>query len=239
MRKKSLLFIAFALAALMLAFYGCRDKQMTPAKQYVVEDFFRNPDKVNFSLSPDGLYYAYMAPYKGMMNVFVKEIGKEEAGQLTYDTLRSVYGFFWASNDRILYIKDQGGDENMKLYGVNKDGSNLIALADFEKVRTEMIDDLPDIDDYVIIGLNKRIPQVFDPYRLNINTGELTMLAENPGNIMGWMTDHNGSLRVAFAVVDGVNTSILYRDTEDEPFREILKTTFKETHDASVFHFRQ
>lgn len=237
MRTKSLFSCALALAAVLLLAYGCSNKQITPAKQYAVEDFFRNPEKVNFSLSPDGKFYAYMAPYKRMLNVYVREIGKEAEIQLTYDTLRSVYGFFWANNERILYIKDSGGDENMKLFGVNKDGSNLTALVDFPKVRTEMIDDLPDIDEYVIIGLNKRVPQVFDPYRLNVNTGELTMLAENPGNIVGWMTDHNGELRVAFAVVEGVNTSLLYRDTEKGPFREILQTTFKETMSPQFFTF--
>jgi dipeptidyl aminopeptidase/acylaminoacyl peptidase len=237
MRTKSLFPCALALAAVMILAYGCSNKQITPAKQYAVEDFFRNPEKANFSLSPDGNYYAYMAPYRGMLNVYVKEIGNEAELQLTFDTLRSVYGFVWANNERILYIKDSGGDENMKLYGVNKDGSNLIALADFPKVRMEMIDDLPDIDEFVIIGLNKRVPQVFDPYRLNINTGELTMLAENPGNILGWMTDHNGDLRVAFAVVEGVNTSLLYRDTEKDPFKEILRTTFKETMAPQFFTF--
>ena len=237
MRTKSLFSCALALAAVLLLAYGCSNKQITPARQYAVEDFFRNPEKVNFSLSPDGKFYAYMAPYKRMLNVYVREIGKEAEIQLTYDTLRSVYGFFWANNERILYIKDSGGDENMKLFGVNKDGSNLTALVDFPKVRTEMIDDLPDIDEFVIIGLNKRVPQVFDPYRLNVNTGELTMLAENPGNIVGWMTDHNGELRVAFAVVEGVNTSLLYRDTEKDPFREILQTTFKETMSPQFFTF--
>ncbi len=64
-----------------------------------------------------------------------------------------------------------------------------------------------DIPDELIIGLNKRNPQVFDPYRLNLKTGEMEMLAENPGNIQGWMFDHDGKLRVAFAIVDGVNTS--------------------------------
>lgn len=29
-----------------------------------------------------------------------------------------------------------------------------------------------------MIGMNKRNPEVFDPYRLNIETGELTLLAE-------------------------------------------------------------
>ena len=69
---------------------------------------------------------------------------------------------------------------------------------------------------------------MFDPYRLNIETGELTLLAENPGNIQGWMTDHDGRLRVAIAIVDGVNTQILYRDTEDEPFKPVLTTNFRD-----------
>lgn len=237
MKTKSLFFWPVALTAVIMFAYSCKPGVVPPAKQYAVEDFFRNPDKAGFSLSPDGNYYAYMAPYRGMMNIFVQEIGKETVTQLTYDTLRSIYGYFWASNERILYIKDKGGDENLKLYGVNKDGSNLKALADFEKVRTEMIDDLPDIDDYVIIGLNKRVPQIFDPYRLNINTGELTVLAENPGNIVGWITDHEGKLRGAMAIVEGVNTSLLYRDTEQEPFRDILTTTFKETMSPQFFTF--
>ena len=237
MKTKGLFFSALALVAALLLASGCGGKKVEPARQYAVEDFFRNPEKANFSLSPDGSFYAWMAPYRDMMNVFVREIGTENVTQLTFDTLRSVYGFFWANNDRILYIKDAGGDENMKLFGVNKDGTDLKALADFPKVRAEMIDDLPDIDEYVIIGLNKRDPRLFDPYRLDINTGELTMLAENPGNIVGWMTDHNGELRVGFAIVDGVNTSILYRDNEKAPFREILKTTFKETMSPQFFTF--
>lgn len=237
MKTKGLFFSALALVAALLLASGCGGKKVEPARQYAVEDFFRNPEKANFSLSPDGSFYAWMAPYRDMMNVFVREIGTENVTQLTFDTLRSVYGFFWANNDRILYIKDAGGDENMKLFGVNKDGTDLKALADFPKVRAEMIDDLPDIDEFVIIGLNKRDPRLFDPYRLDINTGELTMLAENPGNIVGWMTDHNGELRVGFAIVDGVNTSILYRDNEKAPFREILKTTFKETMSPQFFTF--
>lgn len=238
MKRISPAFLLSAVFFMVFAVNSCKnDKTIPPAKQYAVEDFFRNPEKVNFSLSPDGKYYAYMAPYKDRMNIFVQEIGKEIAVQLTSDTARSIYGFFWGNNTRILYLKDVGGDENIKLFGVDIDGSNLIGLTDFDNVRTDLIDDLPDIEEYVIVGLNKRNPQVFDPYRLNINTGELTMLAENPGNILGWMTDHDGKLRLGFAVVDGVNTSILFRNTEEEPFTTILTTSFKETMQPSLFTF--
>jgi len=238
MKKKSSFFTAIALFLITIGIYSCNNQEVIlPAKQYAVEDFFRNPEKVGFALSPDGKHFAYMAPYKDRMNVFVQEIGKETVTQLTYDTARSIYNFAWGNNQRILYLKDNGGDENIKLFGVDTDGANLKGLTDFDKVRTQIIDDLPEIDNYMIIGLNKRNPQVFDPYRLDINTGEITMLAENPGNILGWMTDHEGKLRIAIAVVDGVNNSILYRETEKEPFKTILTTSFKETMSPEFFTF--
>jgi dipeptidyl aminopeptidase/acylaminoacyl peptidase len=217
---------------------GCKNKVVIPpAKQYAVEDFFKNPEKVNFMLSPDGKYYAYMAPYRERLNVFVQEIGKAEAVRLTSDTARSISGFIWGNNNRILYLKDTGGDENFKLFGVDINGANLKGLTDFDKVRTEIIDDLPDIDEYVIVGLNKRNPQVFDPYRLNINTGELTILAENPGNITSWITDHEGKLRLAISVSDGVNNSLLYRKTEKDQFKTVITTSFKETLNPALFTF--
>ena len=225
------------LAIIVLAIGGCKQKEIMTAKQIPLEDFFKNPEKSGYQLSPDGKYYAYMAPYMRRMNVFVQEIGKDSAIRLTSDTARSISGYFWGNNSRILFLKDTGGDENFKLFGVNVDGSNLIGLTDFPKVRTEVIDDLPEIDEFVIIGLNKRVPEVFDPYRLNINTGEMTMLAENPGNIQSWFTDHEGKLRMATAIVDGVNTSLLFRETENEPFKTVLTTSFKDEMAPHFFTF--
>lgn len=201
-----------------------------------IEHFFKNPDKAAFKISPDGKYFSYTAPFEGRMNIFVQEIGADSAKRLTSETDRDISGYFWANNNRILYLKDTGGDENFKLYGVNIDGSNLICLTNFDKVRTQIIDDLEDIDDEVIIGMNKRNPEVFDPYRLNIVTGELTMLAENPGNIQGWMTDHSGKLRIAIAV-NGTDQSILYRATETDSFKTIITTNFRESADPLFFTF--
>jgi hypothetical protein len=78
MKKFTSFFVSITLVLIITAAYGCKNKKVIhPAKQYAVEDFFRNPEKTNFSLSPDGKYYAYMAPYKNRMNIFVQEIGKE------------------------------------------------------------------------------------------------------------------------------------------------------------------
>ncbi|MBR6901121.1 MAG: S9 family peptidase, partial [Synergistaceae bacterium] len=84
--------------------------------------------------------------------------------------------------------------------------------------------------------MNKRNPEVFDVYRCDINTGELVQIAENPGGIIGWMTDHDGKLRAAIDT-DGVNTSFLYRSNEDETFRVLKTTNFKETFEPAIFAY--
>ena len=60
------------------------------------------------------------------------------------------------------------------------------------------------------------------------------MIAKNPGNISGWMTDHCGKLRIA-TTTDGVNTGILYRENESDEFEIILTTDFRESCDPLMF----
>lgn len=218
---------------------GCQQQQpqMMKAKQIPLEDFFRNPEKTGYQISPGGTYYSFMAPYQDRMNIFIQKIGADSAVRLTSETDRDIMASFWPNDYQILYLKDQGGDENWRLYGVNADGSNPICYTDFEGVRTEIIDILPDYPDVVIIGLNKRNPQVFDPYRLNLKTGEMEILAENPGNIQSWLFDHDAKLRAATAIVDGINSQVLYRETEKDEFVPVLTTNFKESLSPVFFTF--
>ena len=213
------------------------EEQPMTTKQIPLEDFFRNPEKASYQISPNGEYFSFKAPFEGRMNVFIQKRSEAGATRLTSETDRDIADYFWPNDKQILYVKDDGGNENFKLYGVNIDGTNNVCFTDFDSVRTNIIDELPEIPNEIIIGMNKRNPRVFDPYRLNLETGEMEMIAENPGNIQGWMLDHDGKLRVAFAIVDGVHTSLLYRETEKDEFRDILTTNFKETFSPEFFTF--
>ncbi len=221
--------------AMFALLYAC-EQPLQKAPQIPLEDFFRNPEKTAFQLSPNGEYFSYLAPWQSRLNVFVQKIGADSAVRITSETARDIAGYLWKGDNRILFLKDTGGDENFHLYGVNTDGSDLKGLTVFEKVRTGIIDDLKEVENEIIVQLNQRNPTVFDPYRLNVVTGEMTMLAENPGNITGWMTDHEGKLRLAITS-DGVNTSILYRETEADPFLPVLTTSFKENLSPALFTF--
>lgn len=206
-----------------------------PAK-IAVEEFFKKPEKSGYQISPEGGFYSFLAPHNDRMNIHIQAIGSKETVRITNSDDRDIGGYFWKNENRLVYVKDDGGDENFYLVAIDRDGSNEVALTKEEGVRTMIIDDLENHPTDLIIQLNKRNAQIFDPYRINIETGEMNMLAENPGNFTGWMTDHDNKLRIA-NVTDGVSQTLMYRSSEDEDFREILTTNFKESISPLFFSF--
>jgi dipeptidyl aminopeptidase/acylaminoacyl peptidase len=237
MKKVSILFVILLLAV------ACKEDKkndqtttLTPPPTIPVEDFFKNSEQRTFRLSPNGEFIAYLAPYESRMNIHVRKFDSDSVTRVTSVTDRDLAGYFWANDNRLVYIRDKGGNENFHLFAVDKDGSNEKDLTPFDGVRAQIIDDLEDNEDEMIVGLNKRNPQVFDPYRINIKTGEMKLLYENPGNITGWQTDHDGKLRLAY-VTNGVDNSILYRESEDKPFEEVITTDFKQTLAPQFFDF--
>ena len=216
---------------------GPNDKTQSMEMAHIgLEDFFRNPDRSGYQISPNGEYYSYTAPWKNRMNIFIQKIGEKEATRITSIEDRDIAGYFWANDNRLIYLRDNGGDENFYLVGVDRSGENEKKLTEIEGVRTQIIDDLEGIPNEMIIGLNKENPQVFDAYRLDIVTGEMKIIAKNPGNISGWMTDHDGKLRIAFKT-DGVTTTLLHRKTEADEFTKVLSTNFKESLSPLFFTF--
>lgn len=230
------MFNKLILSIIFLIFTGGSLAQTNDIPLIPMKDFFKNPEKRSFQISPDGNYLSWMQPWQTRMNVFVQKIGEEDVKQVTFGTERDLAGYFWKGNDRIVYTQDTKGDENFRLFAVDKDGQNPKDLTPFDNVRAGVVDQLKDNEDEMLIQMNKENPQVFDVYRINIDTGEMETVAQNPGNITGWMTDHDGKLRVAMAT-DGVNTSVLYRDKEADEFKELFTTNFKETLAPALFTF--
>ena len=207
-----------------------------PAKLIPMRDFFKNPEKAYFQISPDGNFIAFTQPYQNRMNIFVQTRGSDDAKRVTSMTDRDITEYFWKGNNRLLYLKDFGGDENFHLFAVDKDAAKEVDLTPYDSTRVMMVDDLKDHDTDVLIQMNKRDKQIFDVYRLNTVTGDMKMVAENPGDIRSWMTDHDGNIRIATSS-DGVNTSTLYRANEQDSFRVMLTTNFKESFSPLFFTF--
>ncbi len=208
----------------------------TLTRRIPLEDFFRKPERIDLELSPSGRHLAFLAPHERRLNVWVRDLETGEEIRVTDARERDVAGYLWASDDRLIHVQDSGGDENYRLYAVGRDGSEPLDLTPYEGVKCGIVDDLEEIDDEILFQMNRRNPEIFDVYRLDVRSGETTLVAENPGNVQSWITDHAGRLRLA-QTTDGVNTSILYRETEDDAWRTVATYDFKESASPLFFTF--
>lgn len=222
--------------ALLLVPALCTAAAHAPAPLLPMKDFFRNFETTRFAISPDGTKLAFMKPWQQRMNIFVRDLSTGKETQVTHESVDSITGYLWKGSDTILFFKDSGGDENDHLWRVSVASGNALDLTPFPAVKAALTDDLKDDPDHILLELNKRDPRVFDVYRCNVKTGQLDPAAENPGDVVDWLSDHKGNIRVAVRS-DGLTSELLYRQDESKPFEKLLSADFKNTLTPLMFSY--
>lgn len=216
--------------------------------QYPMRDFFRNIDRGYFRLSSDGRMLGFMQPALGddgksrRMNIFVQSLdGSRPLGeprQLTRESARDIPNYFWKGPGTLLFTKDTGGDENDHVVAVDAASAKVTDLTPHAGVRASIVDPLIEDAEHILVQHNQRDKRAFDVYRVNVRTGAQTLVARNPGNVVGWQTDHLGRVRLG-VVSDGVNNTVIHRATESEPFQPIITTDFRTSVSPEFFDFAQ
>lgn len=185
---------------------------------------FGNPDRSNVQLSPDGKYISYLSAVEGVMNVWVAPVDKlGEAKPVTSDKLRGIRSYSWAyTGNHLLYSQDTGGDENFHVYAVDLTAGSTTDLTPIKGVRAQIQEVSDRIPGEILVGLNDRDPQYHDIYRLNIKTGEKSLVFENDG-YAAIMTDDDFKLRLAMkSTADGGSAWFRFTDGKNvEPFDKI------------------
>jgi len=176
-------------------------------------------------ISPDGKYIAFLKPYNGTRNIWVKAAGEpfSAAKPMSAETKRPVSAYFWSRDSKyLLYAQDQLGDENFNVFAIDptappdkQTGVPPVRNLTNAKGSRVMIYDVPRKNPEIIyIGINNRDKAWHDLYKLRISTGELTLLRKNTDRISEWMFDNSGMLRVAMRTDDSGNTEILRVDSD-------------------------
>jgi dipeptidyl aminopeptidase/acylaminoacyl peptidase len=183
------------------------------------ELFFGDPEISGAQLSPDGQYLTFRKPLDGVPNVWVKGLDEpfDAARPLTADA-RPVPGYFWSEDGRyVLYVQDKGGDENFHVYAVNPadapDAETNVPparnLTPMDGVRAMIYATPKSTPGEILIGLNDRDAAWHDVYRLDLETGERTLLIENTERVAGWVADLEGNVRLATRTAQDGSTEIL------------------------------
>jgi dipeptidyl aminopeptidase/acylaminoacyl peptidase len=209
------------------------------------ELLFGNPEIAGPQISPDGQYLAFLKPWKGTRNVWVKKSSEpfSAARLLTTETKRPVAGFLWTRDSRnVCYVKDNDGDENFNLFAVDPAATPPTGaeappsrdLTGLKGVRVQLFNAPKNQPDVVYIGINDRDKAWHDLYKLKVSTGDKTLMRKNTERIAGWEFDLKGELRLAMHVADNGDQEILRVDPSG--FTKVYSCSVFESCDPVRFH---
>ena len=177
---------------------------------------FGNPQQTGARISPDGTMLGYLAPYEGVLNVWVRAIDGTDARAITNDTERPIRAFFWQPGGRgIVHVQDTGGDENFHVYLTDVQSRVTRDLTPFPGARCDILDVDRNFPDEMLVTANARDPQYFDVHRIDLRTGNITLDVQNPGDVAGWTTDNSMQVRVAHVIRPDGGTTLRLRGADD------------------------
>ena len=178
--------------------------------------FFGNPDRTQVTISPDGAHLAWLAPRNGVLNVWVAPRERPaDARPVTADAGRGIRFYAWAYTGRdILYIQDKGGDENWRVYSADVNTGEVGDLTPFDGVAAQIVGLSHRRPDELLVALNNRDPQWHDIYRVNLTTGERTLLLQHD-RFIGVEVDDDLTIRAAIQMTPSGGLDIFRADGDD------------------------
>jgi len=198
------------------------DNDRTPSL-IPLELLFGNPDRAMPRLSPDGTRLAFLAPDEGVLNVWVGPVGQERFQPVTSDRDRGIRTYFWGHDGQsILYLQDTGGDEDWHLFRVDLQTNQASDLTPFERVQAQVIEYTKHHPSQMVLGLNRRDQRYHDAYLLDLMTGDMQLIAENPGDVIGWVVDAELAVRGAMAARPDGGFDLRVRPTAESDWEVVL-----------------
>lgn len=208
---------------------------------------FGNPERAAVQVSPDGKYLSWIAAVDGVMNVWVapsNDVAK--ARSVTADKARGIRQYFWSHHpDTLLYMRDTGGDENFHLFSVDLTSGKSRDLSAFPNTRAQLVGLSHLHPDAVLVGMNDRDPKWHDLYRVDLATGQRTLVEKNTLEFAEYMADPDFKVRMASKSRADGGSDLLAPDgkgswkmVDEIPFADSL-TTFPAgyTSDGKTLYF--
>jgi len=160
--------------------------------------FINIDSNFGYRVSPDGKKIAWLAVKNRRVTIYFRTIGKDNIKIIDTHSSRSIYIFSWVQDSRrILYPQDQEGNENYHIYLVDTKypDKRPVDLTPFEETRAGIHRIIRSDPEHILITHNRRDKKFFDLLRIDLKTRQQVMVAQNPGDVLGWITDDEGNLR--------------------------------------------
>lgn len=199
---------------------------------------FGNPTKTMPSISPDAKRLSYVAPYNGVLNVWMKTIGETDDRAITRDADRGIGKYFWApDNEHIMYMQDMRGIDNWRLYGVDVNTGEVTDYTPFDSISVGVVSYSRRFPHEIIIQMNKENRNLADAYRLDIETGALTLVAKNPGGVYRWIVDTDLAVRGALTSGPEAGVDLIVRKDGTSPWVTVCSWSAEDRASSGALRF--
>ncbi len=185
---------------------------------------FGNPTRLMPRISPDGAWLTWLAPFEGVLNVWLAPADDIAAAQpLTRRKGRPIAWQDWSWDGRhVLFMCDQDGDENWCFFAVDRAGA-VRELTPPRGVAARLLAESPERPGTIVVGLNDRERRWHDAWSIYVASGERRTVLENTGEFWSLSFDWQLNPRLGRKSTRGRGGSCLYRLTEGsaEPWLDV------------------
>jgi acylaminoacyl-peptidase len=142
---------------------------------------FDNPTFFGAKISPDGWWISWLAPVDGVLNVWMAPVSDVKAGEpVTRTKGRPINWQDWSADGRFLmFLNDETGDENHHLFVVDPVTRAMRDLTPLASVSVQLSLRSQDAPGDVAVKINDRDARWHDLYRIDLATGQRTLIWEN------------------------------------------------------------
>jgi dipeptidyl aminopeptidase/acylaminoacyl peptidase len=186
-------------------------------------------------LSPDARRVAFLAPWRGVLNLWVRTLDTGEDRRLTAETDRDLRRFAWqCDGEHVLYLRDPGGAERWRLYQTAASTGQTRELTPpgwWVLGRGALACTRPHEALFML-----RTPEGWgDAHRVDLRTGAWALETRNPGDVRTWVPDRALGLRGAVALSRRGEPVIRVREEPGSPWRDLYRGGADDVMDAVGF----
>lgn len=223
------------LLLMTLGLAGCASAPSHPALQAAadllkllpVHEFVANTkSNGGYTISPDGKKIAWFGVHGFGPALLVKTVGQDQVTAFKGIPI----GLHWAQDSRrLFYLKDQGGNENFHVMMVDSEQAQAepVDLTPYPGIHAMIVRVIQADPAHILVAHNQRDKKLSDLYKINIDTRQQMLVAQNPGDAVNVVTDRAGKL-VAVMRQSADKTTLVNSDTQ----KEIIAWNSEETVDV-------
>ena len=180
--------LALGVSVVAIGSAGLHAQAKRPQKQYSIEQFMNTIAVQGASFSPDESRILFSSNKTGIWNAYTIPVGGGDWTPVTTSTTDSTFAVsYFPNDDRILFTRDQGGNELNHLYVRMPDGQEK-DLTPGQKLKASFGGFTPDGSAFWVQS-NERDARYFDLYRYDAKTYERALVYKNEAYFIGPVSD--------------------------------------------------